>query len=71
MEELEEDNEGAGSDDPTADASRSMQLESIWITLANHLRRFAEFFLDLISPLSTQKGSDMKFLAIRLNFSLF
>ncbi|WAQ92388.1 hypothetical protein PtA15_16A296 [Puccinia triticina] len=65
MEELEEDNEGAGSDDTTADASRSMQLKSIWITLANHLRRFAEFFLYLISPLSTQKGSDMKFLAPR------
>ncbi|WAQ93390.1 hypothetical protein PtA15_18A451 [Puccinia triticina] len=61
-----------GHEDASAgDASSAIQLESIRITLANHSRRFTELVLDLISALSTQQDSDMKFLAVRLNFSLF
>ncbi|KAA1086261.1 Microtubule-nucleating Tub4p (gamma-tubulin) complex component [Puccinia graminis f. sp. tritici] len=63
--------EGDEEEQSSADRSSEIQLESIRIQLSNHSKRFTELVLDLISSLSTQQDSDMKFLAVRLNFSLF
>ncbi|KNZ60240.1 hypothetical protein VP01_158g9 [Puccinia sorghi] len=72
-EEGGEDEEGSvASDDTEAeDRSSAMQLEGIRVQLLGHSKRFTDLVLDLISCLSTQQDSDMKFLAVRLNFSLF
>ncbi|WAQ90122.1 hypothetical protein PtA15_12A107 [Puccinia triticina] len=76
LEDSEEDNKGAGygaqeedtgSDKSAADASSIMQLESIQITIAIHLRQFTELRLDIISALSTQQDCKPPL----LNFSVF
>ncbi|WAR61408.1 hypothetical protein PtB15_12B93 [Puccinia triticina] len=76
LEDSEEDNKGAGygaqeedtgSDKSAADASSIMQLESIQITIAIHLRQFTELKLDIISALSTQQDCKPPL----LNFSVF
>jgi len=75
-EEEEGDDEGeegsrASDDTEAEDRSSAMQLEAIRMQLLGHSKRFTDLVLDLISCLSTQQDSDMKFLAVRLNFSLF
>jgi len=74
--EEEGDDEGeegsrASDDTEAEDRSSAMQLEAIRMQLLGHSKRFTDLVLDLISCLSTQQDSDMKFLAVRLNFSLF
>ncbi|KAH9450460.1 hypothetical protein MJO29_014588 [Puccinia striiformis f. sp. tritici] len=73
--EQDEDDDDDEDEDEDGEESRNstaqIQLESIRIQISNHSKRFTELVLDLISALSTQQDSDMKFLAVRLNFSLF
>lgn len=71
-EEEEEWEEDDDDDDYDEDHDSSFeQLESIRAQLFHQSKSFTESVLDLISSLSTQQDPDMKFLAVRLNFSLF
>ncbi|MBW0483746.1 hypothetical protein O181_023461 [Austropuccinia psidii MF-1] len=47
------------------------ELKLIREKIKKHSKLFTEIVLELISNLSTQHDSDMKFLAVRLNFSLY
>ncbi|KAI9624054.1 hypothetical protein H4Q26_017065 [Puccinia striiformis f. sp. tritici PST-130] len=73
--EQDEDDDDDEDEDEDGEESRNstaqIQLESIRIQISNHSKRFTELVLDLISALSTQQDSDMKFLAVRLNFSFY
>ncbi|PLW44340.1 hypothetical protein PCANC_09939 [Puccinia coronata f. sp. avenae] len=81
-----EDNGGSGGDDEEggqdggrstsdegslADRSSAMRLEGLRASWRDTRVGSPSWCWNLISSLSTQQDSDMKFLAVRLNFSLF